>query len=245
MTFDSQTVDSLAFRPASFDWRALVAAHIRRAPLGHVVIAALIGGTVVILRSLYADSSREVLQFARLSAVLVAAAAAVASENPCRSITATTSLRRSTSTWLSTALTGVAATALWISPVWFARRIAGDGVGLPIGGVLVELVALLFVGWLMTELISAFRGPVGAGAMAGAGLAVVVVMTLMTPHTIEWLWRGPDQEWQRIHIRWAAIAAVSAVLLAISVRDSAARVPRLRRAGLRSSPEHMEHTDEH
>jgi hypothetical protein len=213
----------------TFDWRRLIAMHVRRAPLAQVSAAAVVGGAAVVLRALYADTSRGVLQIARLSAVLVAAAAAVALENACVSVTGTTSLRRSASSWLSAGLCGAVALVLWVVPVLIARQIAGDPGGLPIGGLLIEFVALILVGWWLTEAVSALRGPSGAGNVAGISLTLAVVMTLMTPHTIDWLWRGPDPDWRVIHVRWAVIAAIATVLLAIGLRDAAAPWPSLRR----------------
>ena len=224
---DGQSVERVVVDRLAFDRRQLVALHVRRAPLSQVVVAAALGSAAVVLRALYAETSRDVLQFARLSAVLVAAAAAVALENSCAAITGTTSLRRSASSWLSAGLTGAVAIVVWLMPVLIARRIAGDPDGLPIGGALIELVALLVVGWLLTETISVLRGPSGAGTVAGASLTLCVVMTLMTPHAIEWLWRGPDPDWGVIHLRWAVIAAIAIMLLAVMLRDSAAPRPSL------------------
>jgi len=238
--------DAEISRRPRFDWRQLVAMHVRRAPLGQVMVAAMMGGAAVVLRALYVDTSRDVLQFARLSAVLIAAGAAIALENSCVSITGTTSLRRSTSSWLSAGLTGVGALVVWLGPVLIARRIAGDPGGLPIGGVVIEFIALILVGWLLTEVVSVLRGPFGAGNMAGASLSLAVVMTLMTPHTIEWLWRGPDPDWRAIHVRWAAIASIATVLLTIGLRDAARPCPSPRRVGaFHSGPDHSgEKSDE-
>ena len=232
--------DTETSRRPRFDWPQLVAMHVRRAPLGQVMVAAMIGGAAVVLRALYVDTAGDVLQFARLSAVLVAAGAAVALENSCVPITGTTGLRRSTSSWLSAGLTGVFALVVWLGPVLIAREIAGDRGGLPVVGVVIEFIALIVVGWLLTEVVSVLRGPSGAGNMAGASLSLAVVMTLMTPHTIEWLWRGPDPEWRAIHVRWAVIASIAAMLLAVGLRDAAAPWPSLRRVRpVHSPPVHL------
>ncbi|HUF98769.1 MAG TPA: hypothetical protein VMM60_11635 [Ilumatobacter sp.] len=212
-----------------FDRPTLVASHVRRAPLGTVLAAAAVGGCAVLIRALTVDTSRDVLQFARLSAVLIAAAAAAAMENTSAPITNTASLPRSVSLWLSAAITGLAAIVMWVGPVMLSGTLVGDGSGLPLGGLLIEFVALLVVGWLLTESVTRVRGPVAAGTAAGALLLLGVITTLMTPHTIEWLWRGPDPHWWRIHLRWALIAVVAGALLGLSARDAAAGRPSIRR----------------
>lgn len=205
-----------------FDWQRLVTLHARRAPFVAVLVAAAIGGSAVLIRAITVDEARELLQFTRLSAVLIAAASAAATENCCVAITATTSLTRSRSSWLGAAIISAVAIAVWVGPVILASEIAGDPGGLPLGGLLIELCALLVVGWLLTESIARQRGPSGAGTVAGAVLTLAVIMTLMTPHTIDWLWRGPDPDWWRIHVRWVVIAVAAAGFLAASLRDSAA-----------------------
>lgn len=224
----AEPLNSSRHHRPNFDWRMLVAMHLRRTPFGAVIGAALIGGAAVLLRAMYVDASEDVLQFARLSAVIIAAASAAALENSCSAITSTTSLRRSVSAWLSAGLTGGGAMVVWLVPVLVARRIAGDPGGLPVGGLMIEMVALLVVGWLLTEVISRVRGMSGAGTLAGASLTLAVIMSLMTSYTIEWLWRGPDPDWQVIHVRWAMIAAIATSCLAVGLRDSAAPWPSLR-----------------
>ncbi len=233
------TIDAVPSDRPAFDRSRLIAMHIRRAPVGQVVVTSMLGGAAVLLRALYVDTSRDVLQFSRLSAVMIAAAAAVALENSCVSITGATSLRRSVSSWLSAGLCGAGALVLWLVPVLIARQIAGDPAGLPVGGVVVEFIALIVVGFWLTEAVSALRGPSGAGNVAGVSLSLTVVVTLMTPHTIEWLWRGPDPDWRVIHVRWGAIASAAAVLLALGLRDTAAPWPSLRRVHpVHSGPVH-------
>jgi hypothetical protein len=228
-------VESRSRDDPSFDGRRLARFHARRAPWGSVLVAAVAGGVIVILRAIYSDSAREVLPFARLSAILLAAASAGALEDPCVAITSTTSLRRSASAWFSVSLTGAVAMIAWLLPVLGARQIAGDPSGLPIGGVVVEFLALLIAGWLLTQMISGRRGPSGAGTLAGASLTLAVIMSLMTPYTIDWLWRGPDPDWRVIHVRWATIGASAAGLLAVGLRDAAASRPLSRRVRARSS----------
>ncbi len=205
-----------------FDSPRLVTLHARRAPFVAVLVAAATGGSAVLIRAFMVDEARELLQITRLSAVLVAAAAAAATENCCVAITATTSLTRSRSSWLGAAMTAVLAITAWVGPVIVASEVAGDSGGLPLSGLLIELCALLVVGWLLTESVARHRGPSGAGAVAGAVLTLAVVMTLMTPHTMNWLWRGPDPNWWRIHVRWVAIAGAAAGCLGVSLRDWAA-----------------------
>jgi hypothetical protein len=225
----AQVIKSQRRDGPSFDRRGLVVFHVRRTPWGPVLLAAAIGGAAVTLRALYSDSAREMLPFARLSAVLIAAAAAVALENPCAAITSTTSLRRSASAWLTIALTGVGAMVAWLPPVLVARRITGEPGGLPIGGVVIEFAALLVIGWLFTEMISKSRGPSGAGTSAGVSLTMAAIISVMTPYTMKLLWRGPDPDWADIHARWALIAAIATACLAVGLRDSAAPWPSLRK----------------
>jgi hypothetical protein len=204
----------------SIDLAHLMRVSVRRVPTAAIVGAGVVAAAAVTARAVSADDASELLQVARLSALVVAASATSAVDDPSAPLTDTTWRGRRYRAALVLAPTALLASATWCVPVVVADGLV-PGPRLPIRGLLVELLVLTGVGWLFTASISRSRGPRGA-PLAGATLLMLATLaTMTTPRTVEWLWRSPDPAWLASHVRWSSIGVVSGFALASVWRDPA------------------------
>lgn len=204
----------------TIDRRGLVTVSARLTPLRPIISAGVIASAAMVAVAMATNDSGELLVFARLGAIVVAASATSAVDDPSAALADATwrgRLPRLVPILISSALV---ASVVWLIPAVLASSMAGAP-GLPLGGLLVELITLTIIGWVCTAWIASMRGSRGAPLAGAATLVAFALATMSVGRTIEWLWRTPDGDWIVSHIRWSVIAAVGVLLLAAAWREPA------------------------
>lgn len=197
---------------------ALVAVSLRRVPVAAVVAGGLLSGVVLLVPTGHAATADELLPAARLASILVAASTAGVVVDPSAALTDTTWRGRRRRIAFVLAPTMALAGAIWVTAAIIAERLVGAG-RLPLGGLAIELAALIVVCWALTAILAQTRGTRGAPLAGATCLMVAALGTTANPHTIEWLWRSPDPGWLASHMRWTAIGVAGVAGLAAVWRD--------------------------
>lgn len=200
------------------DRRALLTFGVRRTPVGAICAAGVVAGGVMVPIALAVEDPGELLVLARLAAIVVAASATSAVVDPCASLTDTTWRGRRPRLGVVLAATAVAVGVAWLVPAAIASSLVASP-GIPVGGLLIELLALAIVGWVATAVFTSWQGPRGAPLVGATALVVVALATMTIARTIEWLWRSPGPGWIASHGRWSLIAVTGLLLLVVVWRD--------------------------
>ena len=208
---------------------ALLRAAGRRGPWPALGTVAAATAVATWWRARQVDAPIDVLVHLRLSAVLIAAAAATCLEDGAEPLTATTPFGRPRRRALAVAITAPAAFALWavilaVTVLRVGPAAAGHAGGWPVGGLLVELGALCGTGWLLGATMIRWSGWRGSAPRAAIALLVLVVLSLLQPRLSDWLWAaGPGgAEWRDTHLHWAFVGTVALAGFAVLSRDPAA-----------------------
>ncbi|MBA3287471.1 MAG: hypothetical protein H0U21_05520 [Acidimicrobiia bacterium] len=215
--------------------RALVGAVARRLPWGPIGATAAACAAFTWVRAVQVDAA-ELVTPLRLSAVLLAGAAAGCLEDPAEVLTATTPFGRLRRRALAVAMTAAIVTVVWFAVVGVASVLTSDparGPGIPAGGLTIELIATCAAGWLLAAWISASIGWRGSGMRAAIGVVIATLLSLAQPDVMGWLWAMPGSgaAWTDAHEHWALVGLVACVGAAALSRDPARRsVGWLRRA---------------
>ena len=204
----------------TIDARALAGVSIRRVPVAAVGAGVVLATVALTFAAMSVEVAGDLLPVVRLAAVVVAASCAGAVGDPTAPLTDSTWRGRRRRAAFVLIPTIVLAVATWSAAAVGAQALA-PGPSLPLGGLLVELVAMTLVCWIVTAVLAATRGERGAALAGGSCVMVLALGTMSVPRTIEWLWRSPDQDWIVSHVRWIAIGAVAAVGLLVVWRDPA------------------------
>jgi hypothetical protein len=200
--------------------RALAVVGVRRTPVAAIAAAGVVAGAGVVARAAAADEPAEMLTFVRVSAILVAAAATAAVDDPSAPLTDTTWRGRRLRAAFVLVPTAVLAALVWSVPALATRWIVA-GPALPITGLLVELAGLTIVGWLLTSAYANVRGTHGASLAGATTLMVLALGTMSVPRTMAWLWRSPDPDWTVSHVRWGTVIGAATLGLVALWRDPA------------------------
>ena len=99
----------------------------------------------------------------------------------------------------------VATIAIAVPAAWSGGHLSR----LPIGGLLIELIALMSAGWMIASFIGQVDAVRGSGPKSAAGLVLLCLVSLVSPRTLHWLWTGPSPSWRIVHVRWSVIGLVS------------------------------------
>jgi hypothetical protein len=213
------------------DRRALVGAAARRVPWVPVGATAAMCAAVVWTRALQVDAALDLVVPLRLSAVLLAAAAAACLEDPSEVLTATTAFGRFRRRCLSAAMTAAVIAAVWSVVVGVAAVLAAgpaDEPALPAEGLTIELLATCAVGWLLAASFTASSVSRGSGTRAAVGVVIAAILSISHPDVVQWLWvmPGSGPAWADAHEHWTAVGLLALVGTGVLSRDPAARTVR-------------------
>jgi hypothetical protein len=200
----------------------------RRVPWLSIGTTFLVCVTVALARALQVESASDLLQVARLTSVLMAAAAASCLEDGNEMVTAATPFGRLRRRLVAVLLTGLVTVGGWLIVMIGAAagvRAPSGGPSLPVGGLLIELLALMAFGWLVAAILMNRSSWHGSGMRAGLGVIIAALITISVARLARWLWPMPGRGWVEGHQRWTAIAIVSIVVFMLTSRDPAARLP--------------------
>lgn len=192
-----------------------------RVPVVPLAVTAVIGALLTVVRVASAGELGELLTALRLDAVVLAAVAALCLEDPAEVLAASSPLGLRSRRLLSVAATVVLLVVAWTSIAVVAAGVDGRLAELPFGGLLIELLALASTGWMIAAVFGRATGQRGSGGRAAVVLLLLGVLTLVTPQTIEWLWRGPNPAWRIAHVRWTVIGLVTFAGFLLLSRDPA------------------------
>ena len=199
----------------------------RRVPWLTIGITTVVCAAAMWARAIQAESADDLLQVTRLTSVLMAAGAAVCLEDGNELVTAATPFGRLRRRLVAVLLTGLVTVACWLLVVTGAAAVLNAPSGdpsLPVGALLIELVALMAFGWLLAAILMNRSSWRGSGMRAGLGVIIAALVTISVARTAKWLWPMPGHGWAEAHERWAAIAIVSNAVLIVTSRDPATRL---------------------
>ena len=199
----------------------------RRVPWLTIGITTVVCAAAMWARAIQAESADDLLQVTRLTSVLMAAGAAVCLEDGNELVTAATPFGRLRRRLVAVLLTGLVTVACWLLVVTGAAAVLNAPSGdpsLPVGALLIELVALMAFGWLLAAILMNRSSWRGSGMRAGLGVIIAALVTISVARTAKWLWPMPGHGWAEAHERWAAIAIVSIVVFIVASRDPATRL---------------------
>ena len=165
----------------------------------------------------------ELVLVLRLDALAVAAVAATCLEDGAEELTASAPVGMARRRVASVAMTGAMGALAWLAIAVFVGLTSGRTGELPLGGLLIEVAALISVGWVLAAMITSTLGWRGSGVRATAAVSVLTVCTVFTPRTLDWLWSGPSPAWRIVHVRWSVIGLVSLAGFLLLSRDPARR----------------------
>jgi hypothetical protein len=194
----------------------------RRAPWRQLVLGGALCMPIIAARSATARSPFDVLPFARLAALVLAAAAVLAVDDPASSVTAPTPIGRLRLRVHACAATVVVMCCIWTVLMATARVTAATPQRLPTGGLALELLVMCAAGWSIAAGMREVAGDRFVTARAAAVLVLCVAATVTTPRLVHWFWVGPGSEWHRAHVRWV-IVGLAAMTLFSSVSVDPAR----------------------
>lgn len=107
----------------------------------------------------------------------------------------------------------------WMLILW---RLDAHGTRLPVGGLTLEVVALLAVALATAAAVSRRSGTIDPGVATTPAVFVLVLGAFQLPPMLA-LYAGSGSGWDEAHIRWAAVLAAGALALLWLSRDPAAR----------------------
>ena len=218
----------------SIDHRALVIGPAgRRLPWLALAATTAVSAAVVWARALQVESTDDLLQVTRLTSVLMAAGAASCLEDGNELVTAATPFGRLRRRVLAVGLTGLVTVACWLIVVIGATAVVDRRSDtLPVGGLLIELLAMMAFGWLVAAMLIGRSSWRGSGMRAGLGVIIAALITVSIATLNRRLWPMPGTGWTEVHERWSAIAVVSLVAFMVTSRDPAARLGTFRKRAL-------------
>lgn len=204
----------------TIDRRGLLTVSVQRTPVRPIIGAGAIAAAALLSVAAQTGDSGDLLLSARLGAIIVAASATTAVDDPSAALADAIWRGRLPRLTPVLGLSAIAAAVVWLIPAAIASSMVVSP-GLPFGGLLVELVTLTILGWVCTAWIASTRGARGAPLAGAATLVVLALATMSFGRTIEWLWRTPDPDWIVSHVRWSLIGVVGVLLLAAAWREPA------------------------
>jgi hypothetical protein len=214
----------------SIDHRALVIGPAGRGlPWLALAVTTVVSAVAVWARALQVESTVDLLQVTRLTSVLMAAGAASCLEDGNEMLTTATPFGRLRRRVLAVSLTGLVTVACWLIVVVGATVLVDrDGEALPVGGLLIELLAMMAFGWLVAAMLTSRSSWKGSGMRAGLGVIIAALITFSIGALNRRLWPIRDTGWTAVHERWITIAVVSMVAFLVTSRDPAGRLGTLR-----------------
>ena len=207
----------------------------RRVPWRQIAGGVVLCAPLLLISAGRADSVNEVLPVIRIAALTFAATAVFALHDPSAAVTHASPPGRLHLRCLAAVLTFVVIASAWAALVVLSDSFADSALRPLMPGASVELVAMYAAGLAVgaaTERATSVRVPPAWGA---AALVMMVAASLTDARMRSWLWVDPGPQWNRAHLRWAALAAVGFVAFAWSSRDPARRA-------LRSGVNHLSHS---
>ena len=212
--------------------RAPIGAVWRRVPWGPIGVTAGVCAAFTWIRAVQVEPEDLVMPL-RLSAVLLAAAAATCLEDPAETLTATTPFGRLRRRALAAAASTAIVAVIWVVLVGAASRLSSGpvgGSGMPMGGLTIQLIAACATGWLLAAGITASIGWRGSGVRAATGLTISTLLSLAHPDVMTWLWAMPGSgpAWRDVHVHWALVGIVAGAGATALSRDPAHRAMRCR-----------------
>jgi len=195
----------------------------RRTPWAALCGVALVCGAATALWASANDGIGELLLVLRLDALAVAAVTATCLEDGAEELAACAPVGMAQRRVASVAMTGAMGVLAWLAIAVAAGLISGRTRELPLAGLLIEVAALISVGWVLAAMITATFGWRGSGFRAAAAVSVLTVCSVFTPRTMDWLWSGPSPAWQIVHVRWSVIGLISFAGFLLLSRDPAPR----------------------
>lgn len=217
---------------------------LRRMPLTTLGAAALLAGGFVWVWATRREEGVQLVGYLRCPTVVLAAAAAPFLDDiaaPLLDVTPRGRCRRR-------AIDALVTLAL-VLVVWVAVALVGFVVvdraepfpnQFPWGASLIEVAALIMLGFVAMIVVSQLTGP-GSGGRVALMIGVTALSTLAIPRMNTWLWPTVPfgSAWRDAHLRWAVLAAVAVGALIMLSRDPARRsrhgLVTVRRARRRSS----------
>jgi hypothetical protein len=192
---------------------------------------------VVVGASALADLPVAGVRAVRLTAVLLAAAAAGCLDDSCDALTVTTPVGRARQRRVTLALTAAAVLAGWSAMLVAVvatspQPLGGSGA---VVGLVAEVVALGAVAVLLATALARSGQGWAAGASGGLALVVGLVLSREVPR-LGWLWLQPNEaHWRAAHAGWSSIGIVALAAVSCLARDPAGPLA-LRRARPSSGP---------
>ena len=187
-----------------------------------------------------ADSANEVLPLVRAASLTLATTSVFALHDPASPVTEVTPPGRWHLRSAAAALTFVVVVSVWAALVWLSDAFTASSVRSLAPGSSVELLAMFTTGLAISSATQRSTSVRVAPSWAAAALVLAFVATLTDARVRSWLWVEPGPQWNRAHVRWAALAAFGVVAFAWSSRDPARRVMRtgVNRSGDRARQDH-------
>ena len=204
----------------------------RRVPTAVLLATFVVCAMVVWLSALRFRSPTDLIPVVRIATVVFAGAAATCLEDANEAVVDATPFGRLRLRSVAVTMTGASTVALW-SIVMFGALIidrGATGARLPVGGLLVELVAICAFGWLMAATLITATTWRGTGTRAAAGVVVAALFSLGHPRSVGWLWAAPGPTWRAAHEHWTVVGVLAISGLLLLSRDPAARTHQTRRA---------------
>ncbi len=216
----------------SIDHRALVIGPAaRRLPWLALAVTTVVSAVALWARALQVESTDDLFQVTRLTSVLMAAGAASCLEDGNELLTTATPFGRLRRRVLAVGLTGLVTVACWLIVVIGATAVVNRRIEtLPVGGLLIELLAMMAFGWLVAAMLISRSSWKGSGMRAGLGVIIATLITFSIAAVNRRLWPIRDTGWTAARERWVTIAAVSLVAFVVTSRDPAGRLATRRRA---------------
>jgi hypothetical protein len=198
----------------------------RRVPWRQLAGGVVLCAPLLLISAGRADSANEVLPAVRAAALTLATTAVFALHDPSSSVTEATPPGRWNLRSGAAALTFVVVVSAWAGVVWLSDAFTSSSLRPLAAGASVELLAMFTTGLAIGAATQRTTSVRVAPAWAAAALVLVFAATLTDAHLRSWLWVEPGPQWQRAHLRWAALAATGFVAFAWSSRDPARRAMR-------------------
>jgi hypothetical protein len=193
----------------------------RRVPWLQIAGGVVLCAPLLLMGASRADSANEVLPLVRAASLTLAATSVFALHDPASPVTEATPPGRWHLRSAAAALTFVVVVSVWAALVWLSDAFTTSPVRPLAPGASVELLAMFTTGLAIgaaTQRSTSARVP---PAWAAAALVLAFAATLTDARVRSWLWVEPGPQWNRAHVRWAALAAFGFVAFAWSSRDPA------------------------
>lgn len=199
---------------------------VRRVPWRQIAGGVVLCAPPLLMSAARADSANEVLPLVRVASLTLATTAVFALHDPSSPVTEATPPGRWNLRSAAAALTFVVVVSMWVGLVWLSDAFTASSLRQLAPGASVELLAMFTTGLAIGAATQRTTSVRVAPAWAAAALVLALAATLTDAHLRSWLWVEPGPQWNRAHVRWAALAAVGFVAFAWSSRDPARRTMR-------------------